>query len=91
MRKIPHIIILVVFAFILPEVYGQANGNLQLHFIDVGQGDSCLLISPGGETVLFDDGTSVDCSKPVEYHKKLKLSKIDYHIASCYAAGYSRG
>lgn len=34
--------------------FGQANGKLQIHFIDVGQGDGALLVSPQGETVLFD-------------------------------------
>jgi hypothetical protein len=38
------------------SAYGQANGNLQLHFIDGGHGDGALLISPQGETVLFDGG-----------------------------------
>ena len=26
--------------------FGQANGKLQLHFMDVGQGDGAVLISP---------------------------------------------
>jgi beta-lactamase superfamily II metal-dependent hydrolase len=38
------------------SMWGQANGKLQLHFIDVGQGDGAILISPGGQVVAFDIG-----------------------------------
>src|SRR5689334_20564107 len=64
--------------------YGQVNGNLQIHFIDVGQGDGAILISPQGETVLFDDGRLGACEKPVNYLRSIAVSKIDYHIASHY-------
>lgn len=68
--------------------FGQANNKLQIHFMDVGQGDGALLISPLGETVLFDDGNSKDCSKPVSYLHSLGVTKIDYHIASHYHADH---
>jgi len=76
------------FCFVLPFwaslVFGQANGKLQIHFVDVGQGDGAVLISPRGETVLFDDGTMGNCDKPISYLWRLGLTKIDYHIASHY-------
>ena len=59
--------------------WAQANGKFQIHFMDVGQGDGALLISPGGEMVLFDDGTSKDCTKPVFCLHSLGITKIDYH------------
>jgi competence protein ComEC len=64
--------------------FGQGNGKLQIHFIDVGQGDAALLISPKGETVLFDDGVAKFCDMPVSYLQQLGITKIDYHIASHY-------
>src|SRR5260370_1145732 len=30
---------------------GQGNGKLQIHFMDVGQGDGAVLISPQGQVV----------------------------------------
>jgi beta-lactamase superfamily II metal-dependent hydrolase len=66
------------------SAYGQANGKLQLHFMDVGQGDGALLISPLGETVLFDDGVRNDCDRVKAYVQQLGVTKIDYHIASHY-------
>jgi beta-lactamase superfamily II metal-dependent hydrolase len=63
---------------------GQANGHLQLHFINVGQGDGAILISPGGETVLFDNGVRNDCDRVVAYLQQLGVTAIDYHVASHY-------
>jgi len=73
-----------LYFFLVGSVSGQANGNLQLHFIDVGQGDGALLISPQGETVLFDDGRQGACDKPVSYLQSIGVNKVDYHIASHY-------
>src|SRR5439155_5092565 len=63
---------------------GQANGKLQLHFMDVGQGDGAVLISPLGEVVLFDDGVRSFCDRPKSYLQQLGVTKVDYHIASHY-------
>ncbi len=58
-------------------VFGQANGKLQVHFMDVGQGDGAILISPLGETVLFDNGVRDNCDRPVSYLQQLGVTKID--------------
>ena len=63
---------------------GQPNGNLQIHFIDVGQGDGAILISPRGQTVLFDNGKRGNCGLPVSYLEQLGITKIDYMVASHY-------
>ena len=64
--------------------FGQANGKLQIHYIDVGQGDGAVLISPLGQVVLFDNGVLNQCQKPVAFLQALGITKIDYHIASHY-------
>ena len=58
--------------------------TLQLHFMDVGQGDGAVLIAPGGQVVLFDDGLLNNCDKPVGYLRGLGIDHVDYHIASHY-------
>lgn len=80
-KQIPAFILLLLFS---SSVFGQPAGNLQIHFIDVGQGDAAILISPGGETVLFDDGAAGHCDMPISYLQQLGITKIDYHIASHY-------
>jgi hypothetical protein len=56
--------------------YGQANGDLHIHFMDVGHGDGEVFISPNGEVVLFDDGKSGNCDKPVSYLAQLRTGDV---------------
>src|SRR6478752_3429341 len=82
MRRIAF---LCLIALLLPiRALAQANGQLQIHYMDVGQGDGAVLISPLGEVVLFDDGVLNQCGKPIGYLQSLGITKIDYHIASHY-------
>jgi beta-lactamase superfamily II metal-dependent hydrolase len=75
---------LFLIALFASSAFGQANGKLQIHFIDVGQGDGALLISPLGETVLFDNGKRGNCDLPVSYLQQLGTTRIDYMIVSHY-------
>jgi len=84
MKKGSLLLSLVYVLFAAAAAYAQANGKLQIHFMDVGQGDGAVLISPGGQVVLFDDGTSKSCDKPVSYLQQLGITKIDYHFTSHY-------
>lgn len=62
--------------------------SLKIHFIDVGQGDSCLIITPYNKTILIDGGGSsssdFDVGKNilVPYILDRKLTKIDIVIIS---------
>ncbi len=38
------------------EVYLHAHGKTVIHFFDVGQGDSALIVSPSGKQILIDGG-----------------------------------
>lgn len=83
MKKI--ILIIIQLLVSVSIAFGwQGNGKLQIHFIDVGQGDAALLVSPKGETVLFDNGVAKFCNMPVSYLQQLGLGEIDYHIATHY-------
>jgi beta-lactamase superfamily II metal-dependent hydrolase len=66
------------------SAFAQANGTLQIHYLNVGQGDGAVLISPQGEIVLFDDGVVNQCSGPIAYLASIGVTHIDYHIASHY-------
>lgn len=60
------------------------NGKLQIHHIDVGQGDGALLISPNGQTALFDDGNYLNCTNIKAYLQALGITSVDYHFLSHY-------
>lgn len=77
---------LALLALLLPvTAFAIAgNGKLQIHHIDVGQGDGALLISPNGQTALFDDGNYLDCSGIKTYLQGLGITTVDYHFCSHY-------
>ena len=78
---------LVVALFLASGLFAQQNGKLQLHFMDVGQGDAAVVISPKGQVVLFDAGEDMrkkSCAKPLAYLRQLGIGKIDYVIVSHY-------
>lgn len=82
MQLKPILRMLVIFVPLV--AWGQQNGKLQIHYMSVGQADGALLISPQGETVLFDSGDRGQADKPISYLQQLGVTKIDYHIASHY-------
>jgi beta-lactamase superfamily II metal-dependent hydrolase len=68
-------------------LWAQGNDKLQLHFIDVGQGDGAILISPGGQVVAFDIGQDLvhrNCDKPASYYDQLGITKLVYLFVSHY-------
>jgi len=74
------IIILTIFLNLTPK-------NLRINFIDVGQGDSCFIITPSGKTILIDGGGSsgsfdVGKSTLLPYILNKGFTKIDYIIIS---------
>ncbi|MER2079425.1 MBL fold metallo-hydrolase [Psychrobacillus psychrotolerans] len=66
----------------LLQQQGQVGKDMKVHFIDVGQGDSILIQSPNGKTMLIDGGTKSDGDTIVAYLKSLKVSKLDYVVAT---------
>lgn len=87
MRRLLGVLAVVVLGWqSVPQT--QANGKLQIHFMDVGQGDGAILISPGGQTVLFDNGVWQHCEKPLAYLTALHLTNVDYQVISHYHADH---
>ncbi|WP_245809663.1 MBL fold metallo-hydrolase [Cohnella massiliensis] len=60
----------------------QPEGDLKVHFIDVGQGASQLLIGPTGKTMLIDAGNNNMEDTVVGYLKNQGISKVDILIGT---------
>ncbi len=76
MRKIVAILLLFLF---LPV---SAFAELQIHFLDVGQGD-CTLVLCDGEAMVIDGGPAASSSFVYSYVKNtLGLTHIDYMIST---------
>jgi competence protein ComEC len=55
------------------------SGQLKVHFINVGQGDSIMIQLPGGQTMLIDAGPS---DSVVSYLNQQNIKKINYLVAT---------
>src|SRR5262249_62157703 len=62
----------------------KPTGELQVHVLDVGpiEGDSILIVSPGGKSVLIDAGDAGKGKVILEALKRYKIDKLDYFIAT---------
>jgi len=59
------------------------DGELEIHHIDVGQADSALLITPGGETILIDTGDWRQSGQGlIEYLDEHDVDRIDHLVAT---------
>lgn len=64
-----------------PETNVSVNGIMEVHYIDVGQGD-CTLIKCGSEAMLIDGGNNYKGTQVQLYLKKQGITKLDYVIAT---------
>ena len=77
-------IILLVIVLILFTVISPSNNNLdmlQVHYIDVGQGDSNL-VQVNDKNLLIDSGSLDESEKFFSYLDSLNINKLDYIIAT---------
>lgn len=61
-----------------------SGGDLRVHILDVGpvNGDSILIISPTGKTVLIDSGETGKGKVVLEALKRYNVQQLDYFIAT---------
>ena len=75
----------------------QLNQKLEIHFLDVGQGDSTLILTPKGNSILIDGGGSETGSFDVgekillPYLLDRGVTKIDYMMISHFDSDHVGG
>ena len=70
---------ILIFNFCITE-YNKALKELKIYFIDVGQGDSTLVVTPSLKTVLIDGGEEKNIL--VNYLLDRRIKTIDYILIS---------
>lgn len=70
------------FSYVQKNFFQVSNHNLRLHFIDVGQGDSSLIITPKGKTILIDAGDEAHAKKVLSYVREQGIEKLDLVVAT---------
>ena len=61
----------------------DGQGDMAVHFIDVGQG-LAILVQSGGENLLYDGGNRSHSDEVVQYLKNQQVETINYMISSHY-------
>jgi competence protein ComEC len=64
------------------QVQVQPSKGLNVHYINIGQGDSIYIKTPDGEDILIDGGSKASGSKVVAYLKKQKVDDIEVLIST---------
>lgn len=59
----------------------EADGELEVHFLDVGQAD-CILVVCEGQHMLIDAGNNDDSERITAYFDKLGITDFDYVIGT---------
>ena len=77
-----HISAFLARAVKYQENLGSTVSKLNVHFLDVGQGDSIFIQAPNGKTMLIDAGTKEYGSTVVAYLKAKNVKKLDYVVAT---------
>src|SRR3977135_4220049 len=62
----------------------KPSGELQVHVLDVGpiEGDSILIISPSGKSVLIDAGDTGKGKVVLDALKRYNVQQLDYFVAT---------
>ena len=88
-------IIVFIISIILNYFYGINIGKLKIHFINVGQGDACLIIGENNTKILIDGGgsSSYDVGKNVllPYLLDRQITCLDYIIISHFDDDHATG
>ena len=79
--------LLLAFMLVFPGsavgVEASGQGDMAVHFINVGQG-LAILVQSGGENLLYDGGNRAHADEVVQYLKNQQVETIDYMISSHY-------
>lgn len=81
-------ILIIIILIILINPINKLNRNLKIYFVDVGQGECSVIVTPKGKNIIIDGGEGN--TDKYDYGKKVvlpylldrKIRKIDYMIIS---------
>lgn len=96
-KKINIIISITLVVIIISNLVININRHLKIYFIDVGQGDSCLIVTPSNKRILIDGGGSefgsfdVGEKTLIPYLLDRKIKKLDYIIISHFDSDHVGG
>lgn len=65
-----------------PQLPRASGGVLQVHILNVGQGDAILIIAPGGKSALVDAGDATAAKTVRDALTRYGVQQLDYFVAT---------
>ena len=90
LKVIKTIIIVLIIIFTTTRLIRTINPKLKIYFIDVGQGDSTLIVTPKNKKILIDGGEGTP-EVLLSYLLDRRINKIDYIIISHFDSDHCNG
>lgn len=91
-RQPPSLLLLLTSVTLLCAGSATAEGDLRIACLDVGQGDSTVIISPSGRSLLFDGGKNGRGDDVVlPYLASVGIDTLDCMVASHYHSDHVGG
>ncbi len=96
-RKIKKYLFVIIIVFLCSLMINQFKKNLNIYFVDVGQGDCTFIKTPEGQSILIDAGEGnsdkYDYGKNVvlPYLLDRRVNKLDYIIISHFDSDHCGG
>ncbi len=89
------VVVILLLILILFCIFSKVPRNLKVYFIDVGQGDSCLIVTPMNKKILIDSGgnENYDVGKNILFPYLLDrgITRIDYVVISHFDTDHCKG
>ena len=82
--------VLIIFIIIFMMNF-NVDKRLKVYFVDVGQGDCCLIKTPNNKTIVIDGGEDFDGKIVLPYLLDRGMTKIDYMIISHFDSDHVGG
>ncbi|WP_217589677.1 ComEC/Rec2 family competence protein [Lentibacillus saliphilus] len=82
MKRLAMIVICMLSMMAWPIQAAASASMLEVHFIDVGQGDSILIKTPSDKVILVDGGPPDAGKTVVDYLNKQQIETIDLLVAT---------
>ena len=84
------IVVVFLIMLLLTRIVRIINPTLKIYFIDVGQGDSTLIVTPKNKKILIDGGEG-KTNVLFQYLLDRRINKIDYIIFSHFDSDHCNG
>lgn len=95
-KLIKKIVACILIIVLIVNLVIKVDKKLEIHFVDVGQGDACLIITPLNKKILIDGGGSefgsfnVGEKTLLPYLLDRRINKLDYIIISHFDSDHVR-